>query len=129
MDARQIADHLYMEKVDLNQAKTMVDRYDYVMAHMISQLRFGTPDQVDINWEELPELHAFDLKGELHVFEMQGELEAVKVEEEEGCTEFLEKSYLMRNQSILKVREYLAADDDGQATGVYTRPAAVVKEA
>lgn len=128
MNARRIEDHLYIERMDLEKAKSLVGGYDYVIAHMISELQFGMPDQVNINWEELEELHAFGLKGELHVFGAPGELEAVKVEEREGCREFLEKRYLMRNHSTLKVREYLAADEDGQAMVVYTRPFAVEKE-
>ncbi len=125
MDVRQIADHLYMEKTDLEEAKGRVAGYGYVIAHMISQLEFGTPDEVRINWEELIELHAFGPQGELHVFGGPGELEAVTVREEENCQEFLEKSYLMRDHRVLKVREYLAADEDGQAVVVYTRPFAV----
>lgn len=128
MDRKQIAEHLFIESVDLEEAKALAGKYDYVIAHMISELQFGTPGEVVVNWEELLELHAFGLDGELHVFGSPGELEAVKVSEEEGCLEFLEKSYRMRNQSILKVREYLKADEDGQAVVVYTRPFAVVKE-
>lgn len=129
MNATRIIDHLYIEKVDLEEAKALAGGYDYIIAHMISSKpQIGTPDQVNIDWEELIELHAFGLKGELHVFGAPGELEAVKVEEEEGCSEFLEKDYRMRNQSILRVREYLKSDEDGQAVVVYTRPVAVVKE-
>ena len=129
MDREKIADYLYMKKTDLEEAKAHAAGYDYVIAHMISELAFGTPDQVKINWEELIELHALRLDSELHVFGAPGELEAVTVEEEEGCVEFLEKSYSMRNHGILKVREYLAADEDGQAVVVYTRPFAIEKEA
>lgn len=128
MRTRQIADHLYGEKTDLEEARDLAGEYDYVIAHMISELQFGTPDQVNINWDELTELHAFGEKGELHVFGAPGDLQAVKITEEEGCREFLEKRYLMRNHSVLKVREYLSADEDGQAQVVYTRPFAVVKE-
>lgn len=128
MDSRRIADHLYMKRIDLEEARNQVGGYDYVIAHMISELQYGIPGQVNINWGELVEMHAFGLNGELHVFGAPGELEAVKVEEETGCQEFLDTCYRMRDQSILKVREYLAADEDGQAVVVYARPFAVVKE-
>lgn len=128
MERKEIAEGLFIETVDLEEAKVLVGKYDYIIAHMISELQFGIPEEVMINWEELQELHAFCLDGELHVFGSPGELEAVRVNEEEGCREFLEKSYRMRNQKILKVREYLKADEDGQAVVVYTRPFVVVKE-
>lgn len=38
------------------------------------------------------------------------------------------KSYRMRNGKILKIKEYLTEDEDGQAEIVYTRPFAVTEE-
>ena len=79
MDSRMIADHLFVKKIDMEEAKAQVKEYDYVIAHMISELQFGTLDCVSVNWEELVEMHAFGLNGELHIFGSPGELEAVKV--------------------------------------------------
>lgn len=129
MEMKQMAEDLglYIEETGLEKAKNLAGQYDYVIAHMLSRMRHGTPDQVDVDWDELVELRAFGQKGELHVFGGPGELSAVLVREE-GCREFLDKRYPMRDGNILKVREYFMPDEDGQAVVVYARPFAVVKE-
>ncbi len=125
---KQITKYLHMEKLDLSQAKEQTAKYDYVIAHMMSELQYGPAEEVQINWEELLELRAFDEEGELHVFGSPEDLQAVRVCEVDRGGDYLVKSYRMRDQKILKVREYLAVDEDGQAVTVYTRPFAVTED-
>lgn len=128
-----ITDKLFVKKIELKDVKEMTARCDYIIAHMISDLQYGPPMDVQIQWDELVELRAFNETEEIHVFvhesDSQGELRAVRIFEEEGGGDYIVRSYRMRNGKILKIKEYLAADEDGQAVVVYTRPFAVTKEA
>ncbi|MCI9490924.1 hypothetical protein AALC75_02805 [Lachnospiraceae bacterium 48-42] len=129
----QITEKLNMEEIEAEKAKEQIGRYDYIIAHMISDLQYGVPGDVQIQWDELVELRAFNRTEELHVFEHEwdspGKLRAVRISETEGGGDCLVKSYRMRNGKILNIKEYLAADEDGQAVVVYTRPFAVTEEA
>lgn len=131
--AEQIKDNLYMEILELQEVKESAERYDHIIAHMISDLKYGPAADVQIQWDELVELRAFNETEEMHVFGQESdsseELRAVRIFEEKGGGDYLVRSYRMRNGKILKVKEYLAADEDGQAVVVYTRPFAVTEEA
>lgn len=39
---KQIAKNVNMEEIPLSQAQEMVKDYDYIIAHMISSLEYGT---------------------------------------------------------------------------------------
>lgn len=105
-------------------------QYPYVIAHMYSGIVCGDSAHDQINWQELVELRAFDETGELHVYEHRGDLKAVEVVETEDCKEDTVVKYYPVRKSVcisakpcrLKVKEYLEADEDGQAVVVYTRP-------
>lgn len=129
----QITEKLYMEEIEVQKVKELTDQYDYIIAHMISDLQYGAPGDVQIQWDELVEFRAFNRTEEIHVFEHECDspekIKAVRVFETEGGGDCLVKSYRMRNGKILKVKEYLAADEDGQAVVIYTRPFAVTEEA
>ena len=125
---RQITDHLCMETLDLQQAKELAGGYDYVIAHMMSDLQYGPAGQVQIDWEELLELRAFNQEEELRVFGSPEALQAVRIRELDGGGDHLVKAYPMRNRKILKVKEDLAADEDGQAVTVCVRPFAVMED-
>lgn len=133
MMTEQITEKLNMEEIELQKVKELAGQYDYIIAHMISELQYGAPADVQIQWDELVELRAFNKTEEIHVFEHEGEssgeTRAVRIFETEGGGDCLVKSYRMRNGKILRVKEYLAADEDGQAVVIYTRPFAVTEEA
>lgn len=65
----QITEKLNMEEIEAEKAKEQIGRYDYIIAHMISDLQYGVPGDVQIQWDELVELRAFNRTEELHVFE------------------------------------------------------------
>ena len=124
--------HLEVRKLpaDLPELKKIAEKYPYVIAHMYSDIQCGEQVHDKINWKELVELRAFDEKGELHVYEQNGGLKAVEVIETEDCREdTVIKYYPVRKAvcasekpCVLAVKEYLEADEDGQAVVVYTRP-------
>ncbi len=128
----KITDKLYMEKLELVEVKELIARYDYIIVHMISDLQYGPPMDVQIQWDELVELRVFDETEEIHVFghelDSSGELRVIRIFEKGDGGDYLVKSYRMRNGKILKIKEYLTEDEDGQAEIVYTRPFAVTEE-
>lgn len=105
-------------------------QYLCVIAHMYSGIVCGEGVHDQINWQELVELRAFDETGELHVYEHRGDLKAVEIVETEDSKEDTVVKYYSVRKSVcasakpcrLKVKEYLEADEDGQAVVVYTRP-------
>lgn len=115
---------------ELSELEKKAAQYPYVIAHMYSDILCGDNVHEKINWDELVELRAFDEKGELHVYEQNGGLKAVEILETEDCKEdTVMKRYIVRRAvsnsekpCYLAVKEYLEADEDGQAVVVYTRP-------
>lgn len=115
---------------ELQELEKKAAQYPYVIAHMYSSILCGDCVHDKINWKELLELRAFDEKGELHVYEQNGGLKAVEILETEACKEdTVVKYYPVRKavcasakHCVLAVKEYLEADEDGQAVVVYTRP-------
>lgn len=115
-----------------SELKEKVAQYPYVIAHMYSDILCGNCVHDGINWDELVELRAFDEKGELHVYEQNGSLKAVEITEKENADaeeDTVIKYYQVRKSVFavkspcrLAVKEYLEADEDGQAVVVYTRP-------
>ena len=124
--------HLEVREVpaELPELEKKAAQYPYVIAHMYSAILCGDSVHEKINWNELVELRAFDEKGELHVYEQNGGLKAVEILETEDCKEdTVVKRYAVRGAvsnsakpCYLAVKEYLEADEDGQAVVVYTRP-------
>ncbi len=124
--------HLEVREVpaELSELEKKAAQYPYMIAHMYSDILCGDSVHEKINWAELVELRAFGEKGELHVYEQNGGLKAVEILETEDCREdTVVKHYAVRkavcssaNLSYLAVKEYLEADEDGQAVVVYTRP-------
>lgn len=124
--------HLEVREVpaELPELEKKAAQYPYVIAHMYSGILCGDSVHEKINWSELVELRAFDEKGELHVYEQNGGLKAVEILEIEDCKEdTVVKRYAVRGvvsnsakPCYLAVKEYLEADEDGQAVVVYTRP-------
>lgn len=115
---------------DLSELKKKAAQYPYVIAHMYSDIQCGEGVHEKINWNELVELRAFDKTGELHLYEQNGTFKAMEIIETEDCKEdTVVKYYPIRKvlctsakHSMLAVKEYLEADEDGQAVVVYTRP-------
>ena len=115
-----------------SELKEKAAQYPYVIAHMYSDILCGNCVHDGINWDELVELRAFDEKGELHVYEQNGSLKAVEIPEIENADveeDTVIKYYQVRKSVSavkspcrLAVKEYLEADEDGQAVVVYTRP-------
>lgn len=113
-----------------SQLEKKAAQYPYVIAHMYSDILCGDGVHERINWDELVELRAFGEKGELHVYEQNGGLKAVEIlETEDSREDTVVKRYAVRGAvsnlvrpCYLVVKEYLEADEDGQAVVVYTRP-------
>lgn len=122
---KQICRNLEFEKLDKETAKAAYENYDFVIAHMISELQFGKKEDVTVNWNELVDLRAFDEKGELHIFDRNGIKSAVRITEKDAPEESIVKYCKMRNGMELAVKEYLEPDEDGQAVVKYTRPFAM----
>ncbi|WP_302419414.1 hypothetical protein [Blautia marasmi] len=118
----QIVENLEVEELTLEEARATLGNYDFAIVHMISQMQYGEIDSINVNWEELLELRAFNDKEELHVFDRNGESKAVHVFETGNVKDIIIKSYLMRNGKKLVVKEYLQPDEDGQAVASYNRP-------
>lgn len=74
------------------------------------------------------ELRAFHISEELHVFFDGESQKAVRILEADGEKDEIVKVYPMKNGKFLRVKEYLAPDEDGQAVVVCTRPFAVVSD-
>lgn len=124
--------HLEFRKfsAEFPELKQIAEQYPYVIAHMYSDIQCGEHVHDKINWNELVELRAFGVKGELHVYEQNGGLKAIEViETEDSREDTVVKYYPVRKavcasteRCVLAVKEYLEADEDGQAVVVYTRP-------
>lgn len=121
---KQILKNLSVEETTLQQICDLTD-YDYVIDQEFSEMKFGLPCEVSINWEEVIELRAFREKETLHIYRDGDELKAVYAIETGVDQECIIKSYEMRNGKKLLVKEYLKSDDDGQAVTEYIRPFAV----
>lgn len=141
---RKITENLEACEVSLDEAKTIAKNFDYMITHMISDLKYGEMEQDAIDWDELTELRAFSEKEELHVFDAEDGKKAIHVreisakenpfpgdfhglkpgEEKEisGKSAEIIKYYLTRSGKKLAVKEYLRPDEDGQAVVAYTRP-------
>ena len=130
----RITDRLMMEEISKEQVKEKMSRCDYVIAHMISSLKYGRLVEAEIDWEELVELRAFNQREEFRILETDGGQKAIWVyENEEGMSEkpdrdVIERRYSTWDGNILQVKEYLTRDEDGQAVVAYTRPFRVSKE-
>lgn len=122
---KQICRNLEFEKLDEEAAKAAYETYEFVIAHMISELQYGKIEDVTVNWEELLDLRAFDESGELHIFDRNGTKSAVRIAEKGKPEESIVKYCKMRNGMELAVKEYLEPDEDGQAVVKYTRPFAM----
>lgn len=124
--------HLKVREIpaDLSELEKKAAQYPCVIAHMYSGILCGDSVHENINWDELVELRAFDEKGELHVYQQGSGLKAVEMIETDDCKEdTVVKYYPVRKavcasaqKRFLGVKEYLEADEDGQAVVVYTRP-------
>jgi len=119
--------NLNIRTITCEEAKQSIAKYEFVIAHMISELQYGKTEEAQINWNELLELRAFSDKEELRVYHGNMGLTA------QICTETVEKpdntivlTYNMKNGKKLKVKEYMEQDEDGQAVVGYTRPFAMV---
>ena len=116
---------------DLPELEKKAAQYPYVIAHMYSDIQCGESVHDKIEWNELVELRAFGEQGELHVYEENGGLKALEIVESGECSadDTVVKRYPVRRAVCstgkrveLVVKEYLEADEDGQAVVVYTRP-------
>ncbi len=124
--------HLKVQEVSAepSELEKKAAQYPYVIAHMYSDILCGDGVHEKINWDELVELRAFDEKGELHVYEQNGGLKAVEIlETGDSREDTVVRRYAVRGAvsnsarpCYLAVKEYLEADEDGQAVVVYTRP-------
>lgn len=115
--------NLTFEKLTIEKAKKKISDYDFVIAHMISELQYGRTEDVTVNWEELLELRAFSATEELRVWSDGSEHKAQCCKETGTAPDdTLEFTYAMRNGKKLAVKEYLEPDEDGQVVVVYTRP-------
>ena len=119
--------NLNIRTISCEEAKQSIAKYEFVIAHMISELQYGRTEEAQINWNELLELRAFSDREELRVYHGNSGLTA------QICTETAEKpdntivlTYNMKNGKKLKVKEYMEQDEDGQAVVGYTRPLAMV---
>ena len=141
---KKITENLEACEISIEEAKTIAQNFDYMIAHMISDLKYGKMEQDAIDWDELTELRAFSEKEELHVFEAEDGEKAIHVretsaEEDSGKSDIrvrksdeekeisgksaaIIKYYLTRSGKKLAVKEYLRPDEDGQAVVAYTRP-------
>lgn len=114
----------------LNEAKEKVQEYDYALIYYFSEKYFGTVEALDqINWDECLEAYFFDEKGQMYVHAAEtGELTAVIFQEKQNESyEYIDRKYELANMykwslgSQVLIREYLAADKDGQTYVEYTR--------
>ena len=121
----KITDKLQLEEITLEKAQEIFQKMDYAIVHMISDMEMGNPLELNVNWDELVELHAFTEEEELHVFQAEDERTALYIIDQGEEDNTLIKEYELRNGQILSVKEYLQPDEDGQAVTVYIRPFAV----
>lgn len=121
----KITDKLQLEEITLEKAQEIFQKMDYAIVHMISDMEMGNPLELNVNWDELVELHAFTEQEELHVFPAEDERKALYIIDQGEEDNTLIKEYELRNGQILSVKEYLQPDEDGQAVTVYIRPFAV----
>ena len=119
--------NLDIRAITREEAQQRITDYTYGIVHMMSELQYGRIEELTVNWNELIELRAFSEKGELRIFQGNDGMVA------QCCTETADVSnhviileYDMKNGKKLKVKEYLAQDEDGQAVVRYTRPFAMV---
>lgn len=119
--------NLEFENITIEEAKNRISNYPFCIVHMISEFRYGSTENITVNWEELLELRAFSDQGELRVYRGEYELKAQCCKEiADSSEDVVELTYQMRDGKKLAVKEYLEPDEDGQAVVMYTRPVAMV---
>lgn len=113
--------------------------YPYALVYLISDLILcRTQDLPDIDWPECLEARFFGPDKELHIYEEDGGLQAVQVIEEggglqaieKGAPDYMDRRYQLKKRfrgagALLRVREYLAYDEDGQVFVSLTRLAGI----
>ncbi len=120
------------EKLLPEQAKAMTGDYPYVLAHMMSEVVFGHTDEVMINEKELLEARFFSPESELHIFRRDKEWMAVRITDGDDG-DWMTRGYLLEKRyanlgNTLVIKDYLAADEDGQIYVTLSRLCDIVWE-
>ncbi|MCD7861992.1 MAG: hypothetical protein LUG61_00420 [Lachnospiraceae bacterium] len=115
-----------VRKISFEEAKTQAGQYSYMLAHMMSEVLFGKTSLDTFRWEELLDARFFSTDEELHVFKCEKEWRAVIVTDDAEQEDVLTLTYAVAGKyrgagKELSVRQYLAADEDGQPYVELTR--------
>ena len=118
-----------VDRIEMDFVENQWKSYQYALLYMISELIFRKTREIErIDWEECQEAYFFDETGQIHVFpKEEGTLGAVRFTEPSKAN-IVEHRYPLANRfaegktpQLLKTREYLEQDTDGQVVVAYTR--------
>lgn len=115
-----------IKRMSTEEARPHIPDYEYALIYLISEIILTKTDCIsEINWEECTEARFFSEEKELHFFRRDGQMQAVEVRDKDGKDEIV-KTYDLANKfqaagKIIKVKQYIDYDKDGQANIVLTR--------
>ncbi len=114
-----------IKEIAIEDVDKRTGQYSYALMHMMSSVYFGKASDITINWEELLEARFFSENKEMHIFKCGNQWKAVELSDTED-SEVIVKNYEIAAQyknigRQIRVKEYLAEDEDGQVYVKYTR--------
>lgn len=129
-------------EIAYKEAESVYGNYDYALIYYLSEVYLGKikkdNSDIKIDWDECIEARFFSEKGELHIFrdDESGEIKFVVIEDtNDSDYDTVIKKYAITPKfkfndngmklDVIKVKEYISYDEDGQAYVVHTRLAGV----
>ena len=115
-----------IKRMSTEEARPHIPDYEYALIYLISEIILTKTDCIsEINSEECTEARFFSEEKELHFFRRDGQMQAVEVRDKDEKDEIV-KTYDLANKSqaagkIIKVKQYIDYDKDGQANIALTR--------
>lgn len=115
-----------IEKTDFEEALRHAAEYDLALIYEIGGIRLcDTRSLPGTDWTECQEARFFAEDRELHLYEQDGEMTALEIYDD-GDDNTIVKRYKLDQRfrqvgKILRVKEYIKYDEDGQAFIALTR--------
>ena len=118
--------YIINEYSSLEKAKCDAKEYDYALLYYSDGIRMIPAGKLlEDDWDGCMEARAFKKTGEIH-FLFDGEMKAIKVSDS-GSDDMITKEYYLAGKfcidgkKIVRVKEYLGSDEDGQSRIILTR--------
>lgn len=124
-----------VESISFEDAKAQWSQYEYALIYRYSDAELCQVTQLADDasyWDECVEAYIFSKQVQIHIYREDNTLMAAKCVESSGENyEYVDRSYPVSKQrwnvGLVTVREYLDADEDGQAYVSYKRLLCVTK--